>query len=371
MMSEEYLNRGMDLKRLLLYFQRKIWIIIMLVVLGATFGGVTYQIIRGMKMPVEYMTVSKLYISFGVDESGEVYQHYNGYTWNDLMDCDPILDLIMEELPGYEKEEVREATSAEILSDIRLLTVKVIGGSEKFVREIRDASEVGLMKFAQESDEINLIKVIRSEAPERVYWDDRTSAACITGAVIVGVLAFLAFGFAYALNESIYVQGDVEKKYPYKALGILTMNQKGLQPYAGELKANLHYVLGERKTFAILDMANHADMRKLELEGLLNRGEMEVPAGAGEEDFGWNIMNEEQPREQDEWEAIPFNENVLSEEECIKIRELSGVIILLPFGNDVGRKTERILSLFRIQECEVLGMIIAQADEEFLNRYYS
>ncbi len=143
MMSEEYLNRGMDLKRLLLYFQRKIWIIIMLIILGATFGGVTYQIIRGMKMPVEYMTVSKLYISFGVDESGEVYQHYNGYTWNDLMDCDPILDLIMEELPGYEKEEVREATSAEILSDIRLLTVKVIGGSEKFVREIRDASEVG------------------------------------------------------------------------------------------------------------------------------------------------------------------------------------------------------------------------------------
>ncbi|MDO4302784.1 MAG: hypothetical protein Q4D94_02610 [Bacillota bacterium] len=371
MMNEEYLNRGMDLKRLMLYFQRKIWIIIMLIILGATFGGVVYQIIRGMKMPVEYETVSKLYISFGVDESGEVYQHYNGYTWNDLMDTDPILDLIMEELPGYEKEEVREATSAEILSDIRLLTVTVTGGSEKFVREIRDAAEAGLMKFAQESDEISLIKVIRSEAPQRVYWDDRTSAACITGAVIVGVLAFLAFGFAYAFNESIFVQGDVEKKYPYKALGILTMNQKGLQPYAGELKANLHYVLGAKKTFAILDMANHADMRKLEIEGLLNRGEMEVPVGAGEEDFGWNIMNEEPPREADEWEVVPFNENVLSEEECIKIRELGGVIILLPFGNDVGRKTERILSLLRIQDCQVLGMIIAQADEEFLNRYYS
>ena len=66
-MNEEYLNRGMDLKRMILYFQKKIWVIIMLIVLGATFGGVIYQIIRGMKMPVEYETVSKLYISFGVD----------------------------------------------------------------------------------------------------------------------------------------------------------------------------------------------------------------------------------------------------------------------------------------------------------------
>lgn len=370
-MNEEYLSRGMDLKRMLLYFQKKIWVIIMLIVLGATFGGVAYQIIRGMEMPVEYETVSKLYISFGADENGEVYQHYNGYTWNDLLDTDPILDLIMVSLPGYEREQVREATTAEILSDIRLLTIYVRGDNEKFVREIRDATEGGLMEFAKESDELDLIKVIRSKAPERIYWDDRTTAACITGAVIMGVLAFMLFGFAYALNEGIYVQSDIEKRYPYKALGILTLNQKGLEPYAGELKANLHYTLGDRKTFAILDMANHADMRKLEIEGLLNRGEMEIPLGSSEEDFGWHIMEEESPREADEWEAVPFNENVLSEEECIRIRQLDGVIILLPFGTDVGRKTERKLSFLKNQDCKILGMIIAQADEEFLNRYFS
>lgn len=50
-MNEEYLNRGIDLKRMVLYFQKKIWVIIMLIVLGATIGGVTYQVIRSMKMP--------------------------------------------------------------------------------------------------------------------------------------------------------------------------------------------------------------------------------------------------------------------------------------------------------------------------------
>lgn len=374
-MNEEYLNKGMDLKRLALYLQKRIWLVIMLAILGATCGGIIYQVVRAVKMPVEYESVSKLYISFGHDESGEVYQYYNGYTWNDLLDTDPILDIVMSALPGYEKSQVQEATTAEILSDIRLLTITVKGDNEKFVREIRNAVENGLREYARVSEELDRIEVIRSGAPERVYWDDRTTAACVTGAVILGILALLVIGFSYALDESVYIQEDVEKKYACKALGILTRNQKGLQPYARELKANIHYLMGNNKTFAILDMDNHADTRKLELERLLNR---EATDGFGsniihtEEDFSWNISDEENAKEPEgEWEVAAFNENILSEEECRKIREIGGVVLLLPFGTDTGRKTSRILSFLKNQDCQVLGIIIAQADEEFLNRYFA
>lgn len=374
-MNEEYLNKGMDLKRLALYLQKKLWLVVMLAILGATCGGIIYQVVRAMKMPVEYEAVSKLYISFGNDENGEVYQYYNGYTWNDLLDTDPILDIIMSALPGYEKDQVREATSAEILSDIRLLTITVKGDNEKFVREIRNAVESGLREYARVSEELDQIMVIRSGAPERVYWDDRTTTACVTGAVILGVLALLIIGFSYALDESVYVQEDVERKFAYKALGILTRNQKGLQPYARELKANIHYLLGDKKTFAIVDMDNHADMRKLELERLLNREDTDGFGGnitQLEEEFSWNIPDEEESQEpKGEWEVVAFNENILAEDECRKIRECGGVVLLLPFGTDAGRRTSRILSFLKNQDCQVLGMIIAQADEEFLNRYFA
>lgn len=373
--NEEYLNRGMDLKRLMLYLQKKIWLVIMLAILGATCGGIVYQVVRSMKMPVEYEAVSKLYISFGHDESGEVYQYYNGYTWNDLLDADPILDLVMPELPGYEKDQVREATTAEILSDIRLLTVTVKGDNEKFVREIRSAVENGLKEFAKESGELEQIKVIRSGAPERIYWDDRTTSACVTGAAVLGVLGFLVIIFGYTLDESVYVQEDVEKRYSFKALGILTRNQKGLQPYARELKANIRYRMGDKRSFAILDMADHGDMRKLEIERLLNREEMDVFGSSDlvTDDFGWNIPkdSENEKTSEGDWTVTAFNENILSEEECRQIREIGGVIILLPFGTDVGRKLQRILSFLKNQDCVVLGMIIAQADEEFLNRYFA
>lgn len=373
--NEEYLNRGMDLKRLVLYLQKKAWLVIVLAIFGAVCGGIVYQVVRGVKMPVEYESVSKLYISFGNDENGEAYQYYNGYTWNDLLDTDPILDIIMNALPGYERDEVREATTAEILSDIRLLTVTVRGDNEKFVREIRNAVESGLREYAKKSKELVQIETIRSGAPERVYWDDRTTAACVTGAVILGILSLLGVGVSYALDESVYVQEDVEKQYGCKALGILTRNQKGLQPYARELKANLHYLLGEKKSFVVLDMDNHGDMRRLELERLLGREDTDG-FGSGmltiKEEFSWNVSDEETLKEpESEWEILSFNENVFGEEECAKIREAGGVILLLPFGTDTGRKTSRILSLLKNQDCQVLGMIIAQADEEFLNRYFA
>lgn len=375
-MNEEYLNRGMDLKRLALYLQKKIWLVVKLAILGATCGGIIYQVVRSMKMPVEYASVSKLYISFGNDENGDVYQYYNGYTWNDLIDTDPILDIVMSSLPGYDRDQVREATTAEILSDIRLLTITVRGDNEKFVREIRNAMESGLREYARDAEELNQIAVIRSGAPERVYWDERTTEACVTGAVILGILAMLIIGFSYVLDESVYVQEDLEKKYACRALGILTRNQKGLQPYARELKASLRYLMADKRSFAVLDMDNHADTRKLEIERLLNREDPDGLIGNNtpdsEGDFSWNIQGEESASEvKGEWEILSFNENVLSEEGCKKIREAGGVILLLPFGKDTGRKTSRILTFLKNQDCQVLGMIIAQADEEFLNRYFA
>ncbi len=371
--NEEYLNRGMDLKRLMLYLQRRIWLAVVLAILGATCGGVIYQVARSMKMPVEYEAVSKLYISFGHDESGEVYQYYNGYTWNDLLDTDPIMDLVMKGLPGYEREQVSEATTAEILSDIRLLTVTVRGENEKFVREIKNAVEAGLREYARDDEELEQIKVIRSGVPERVYWDDRTTSACVTGAVILGVLALLGILFGYVLDEAVYVQEDIEKRYPYKALGILTKNQKGLQPYARELKANIRYMMGEGRTFAIVDMADHGDTRRLELERLLNSEGLEAFTGTApeEEELSWSReAKEEAPEKNSQWDILAFNGNILGEDECRMIREAGGVILLLPFGTDTGRKVSRILSLLKNQDCKVLGMIIAQADEEFLNRYF-
>ncbi|MBO5056389.1 MAG: hypothetical protein J6C64_08600 [Lachnospiraceae bacterium] len=374
-MNEEYNKKGIDLKRMYLRFQTKAWLLLMLTMAGAVVGGIAYQVARATRMPVAYEAVSKLYISFGADESGEIYQYYNGYTWNDLLDADPILNRIMEYVPeGISREEVAAATKAEILSDIRLLTITVEGSTEKFVREVQAAAESGLTAYADDSEEIKRIKVIRTDEPYRVFWDDKTVTACVTGAVIFAVISCLFMAFFYVLDEAIYTQEDVERKYPYKALGLIAKSQKGLQPYARELRANITYVLGDIRSFALIDMENHCEIRKEEVERLLNIDKYDFIGGDGEAGgLTWSIpkSNDDEDEEKEgEWKAIPFNGDALAEEECIRIRELGGAIILIPFGEDVGRKTRRVLSLLKNQDCKVLGMVVSQADEEFLNRYY-
>ncbi len=373
-MKNKNLKHGMDLKRLVLCLQGKIWLLVMLTVIGAVIGGVGYQIARAMKMPIMYEAVSKLYISFGVDETGEVYQYYNGYTWNELLDTDPIVDCIMEFIPkGYTKEELTEATTAEILSDIRLLTVTVQGGTEKFVREIQTAVENGLEAYGQDCEELRRIELIRTIDPERVYWDDKTVTACVIGAVIFAVVTALILAMTYVLDESVYVPSDIEKKYGCKALGMMLKNQKGLQPYARELTANMNYLLGEKREFALIDMDGHCDLRSMDLEKLLNAGENEFIGGDGEMGgLTWTLPKAESEEPvQNAFVATAMNEGVMSLNECEKIRELGGVILLIPFGTDVSKKTQRIISLLKNQDCEILGMIITQAEEDFLNSYYA
>ncbi len=375
-MSEEYVKKGIDLKRMYLRFQTKVWLLLMLTMAGAVVGGLAYQVARATRMPVTYEAVSKLYISFGADESGEIYQYYNGYTWNDLLDADPILNRIMEYVPeGVSREEVAAATKAEILSDIRLLTITVDGSTEKFVREVQAAAESGLTAYADDSEEIKRIEVIRTQEPYRVFWDDKTVTACVTGAVIFAVVSCLFMAFFYVLDEAIYTQSDVEGKYPYKALGLIAKSQKGLQPYARELRTNITYTLGDMRSFAMIDMENHASLRKEEVERLLNIDKYDFIGGDGEAGgLTWSIPKKNDDDDENEgegWTAVPFDADNLAEEECSRIRELGGAVILIPFGEDVGRKTQRVLSLLKNQDCKVLGMVVSQADEEFLNRYYS
>ena len=113
-------------------------------------------------------------------------------------------------------------------------------------------------------------------------------------------------------------------------------------------------------------------MNRKELEKLINADENEFVGGDGEMGgLTWTVPRPEgEEKREGDIEILPMNESAISIEECRIIREV-GVVILLPFGVDLGRKTARILNFLKNQDCPVLGMVISQADEDFLNSYYN
>lgn len=380
MKNEELRKERIDLKRLGLYFSKKIWIVLLMVVLGGALGALTYQVVKSVNMPVEYQAVSKLYIKFGQDPTGEVYQYYNGYTWNELLDADPMLNCILGYIPTYDRNEVANSTDAKILSDVRLLTVTITGEDEKFVREVQQAVESGLAGYATISDELDGITTIKSVPPTRIYWVDRTTESMILGAVVFGLITLLICCFRFIVDEGIYVQSDILKRYDEKALGIMPRNQKGLQPYLNELKANILFsIKEERKLFAV-DIDNHSELRAQDLERLLNWKEGGALSGldntSGE--LVWHINEEEDfddildvPNEK-EWTISVLNESSIDNDNLESIRKANGIIILVPFGvSGATRKLERIVALFKNQGINIYGIVITEADEQYLNRYYS
>ena len=160
------------------------------------------------------------------------------------------------------------------------------------------------------------------------------------------MISCLIAAFLYLLDDAVYVQEDIEKKYSCKPLGILLKKQKGLQPYARELQADFSYILAEHKCFGLIDMDDHCIEGKEDLELVLNAVPGEFVGGDGEAG------------------------GMLSEKELARIRELGGAVLLIPFGKDVSRRTSRVLTLLSNQDCPVLGMVISGADEDFVNRYY-
>ena len=156
--------------------------------------------------------------------------------------------------------------------------------------------------------------------------------------------------------------------------------QKGLQPYLQELKANICYALQEQKVLMFIDLDDHSELRAQDLEKILNWEEAGALGGlekvSGE--LVWHVKEEDEDedlftvKEEKEWTIIPLNQEGISNEVCEKIRSIGKVMLMVPFGNSsASRKLERIISLMKNQGIEIFGIVISEADENYLNRYYS
>ena len=70
-----YADAGMDVRKLLLRFLQKIWIVGAATVLGALIAAGIYTVVRTVpEEEREYRAVAKLYLDFAADETGEVYK---------------------------------------------------------------------------------------------------------------------------------------------------------------------------------------------------------------------------------------------------------------------------------------------------------
>lgn len=317
MIEIQYADAGMDMKKYILCLLKKIPLILAATIFGALLGAAVYTIARTVpESEREYRAAAKIRLDFAVDETGEVYQEYNGYTWNDLMATDPILDLTMESLSSdYSREEVMAATQAAILSDLRLLTVTITTHDAGRTDAILAATEQALEIYGDKAKEFTQVQTIQTTEASLVVADSRMAQAVLVGLMIGSALSLLAVTLYYSMDDRIMVSGDARKVTNLSFCG---------------------YAFGG-KIFQ-KDYDNHMAYLKEKLGNVL-------------------VCN------------VTQNE-ALSRERLQELRSADGIVLSVPYGKVHGAYLSYVIEQLNTQECSICGVAIRDGDEKFLRRYY-
>lgn len=317
MKDSNYVNDGMDLKKYMLCLLGKLPFVMGALVGGALLGALVYAVVRTVpESEREYTAYAKVYLDFAADGTGEVYQAYNGYTWNDLMAADPIMELTLANLSAdYTREEAEAAIRAEILSDIRLLTITVTTHRAERTDAILGAAVQALETYGGQAKEFIEIHAIRQTEAKLVVADSRMAQAVFVGAFLGLFISLIGFSLYYVMDDRILVAGDVEKATEVSFIGY----DSGEETLKQDYEKNLAYLRGKI-------------------------GDIQIYESDGDASF--------------------------SEEELQNMRRAGGVVLSLPFGKAHGAFVSYVIGQLELQDCALCGVAVRDADERFLRRYY-
>lgn len=352
MENQRYMREGLDLKRIYLLIKEKLWVFVAGIIAGAVLGAGIYLLVSLVFAPErEYQSISKIYLNFNCEPEDFNQLSYNGYTWNDLMITDPILNYTMENLPTeVSREMVIQATKAEILSDIRLLTVTITTSQPELTAKIMEATQDALVHLGETDELFESIEIYSTGEPKQIVWDNRTLSAAVSGAVVALFVLIVGVGFFYVLDDSVYVGSDLEKGYGVPAIGVFTESEPGtFQSYSNEIFANYSYLCKGSKNIALISVDSGGDAEKA--KQTLNK-----------------VLSMEKPT--NEYMNIPvaMPEDVPQVYE--EIRKMDGALLIVRFGNRNGKRLERSIENLKKQDCKVFGAIIVEADAKYLKSYY-
>lgn len=316
MNERNYVNEGMDIKKYMICLWKRLPFVAAVGIAAALLFGLLYTLSRTvLEGEREYQAFTKVYLDFAADETGEVYQAYNGYTWNDLMAADPIMELTLGYLSAdYTRGEVEAAIRAEILSDIRLLTVTVTTNREERTEAILRAAVQALTEYGKQAKEFIDISAIQETEAKLVVADNR-----LLQAVLLGLLLGLFFALLIAMLRGVFearilLAGDLKKVTEASFLGYAN----GPGSLGEDYEKNLAYL--REKT-----------------------GDITV------------------------CEASP--DRTFSEEDFRNLRA-AGVVLSVPFGKANAAWVSYVIDQLAVQDCVLAGVAIREADERFLLRYY-
>lgn len=254
MKSEKVVERGIYLRVL-----KRLYILPVSMVLCAALVFGAYHLWIRVAHQRTYEQVSKLYIEFAGSHDDNVRDYYNGATWTDLLTAHPVLlSGIRDRLGGMEEEEtkalVRRCVRAEILSDIRLMTLTVDAEEEELAAGLTEAVTGSLVHFGEESDKFLSIELLSEDPVREVVINDRSRNAALLGAFLGLIAAAAYLWFREAVRLAVYTPEEAEAMYGVPCAGLIPAEGTAAERTAKEVKKLLENLRTEEGSTAVVSL---------------------------------------------------------------------------------------------------------------------
>jgi capsular polysaccharide biosynthesis protein len=342
MFDAHYAKEPFDLRLTLLRLIRNFHIIILVTVLGtAVFGGGYYvkNVLLVTEHSYEATATYKVEYTDEPSKSGDYY--INEMSWNTYITSKDFLDALNVDISGrdtgsFTNEELSAMLSATLASDIHVPSLTVTCDDKDICLEIERALENTFTGyFADSNPQIKSISVI--DSPSQVS-EVEPDVRPIRAFVLSAILSFFAATVIFLLHEigsdGLWLPATVRKRYGIKCVGTRE---------SAELAENTAYIFEGMKSVAVCTVED-----------------TEEPCGLKE------FIEKIKP--DTTW--IPVPSPLMCPESAKSLREKDGVLLAVNAGNKSGKRLEGTLEFLAEQDINVTAVILDNADEWIIKRYY-
>lgn len=342
--KEILMQQGVDSAAMLATLITKLPVLLVLAVAGAVLGSGLHLIITFFQtMEPVYISETEYYIDFA-DGRYEAKDYYNDFTWNDVLSTDLILGKAMESLgENYDREQIGSMISADILSDVRYLTITVKGGNAELVESVKDALGTAFVEFGQCKEEFDSIEKIEDlgitqEQPQYFALRAALLAACLFAAA--GIFVIL---LKFCRGSEFYTKNDISKVFGIPVYGLTVRNRQKnnrsdalLEHHAARLAENMRMLTDRYPELYLLDASNGDEARAF----LQDIKTCDI--------------------ETDGMKPYCFE----------KDNKACAILVVIPFGKHYREKITDEINDAKLRDCTIVGAVLTDVDRRWAHIYY-
>ena len=338
----------------------------------------------------EYAAGARLYLEFAPDASGNPMDHYNAWTWKDLITDEAIMGRVMNTLyergladisqtdpdvirsdgttAAIENDElilkpqdldsktitrarVMSSVTVKLPSDLRLMMLTVTDRDRDAADAMLEALAEALTAYGDSNPAFLNIRLLELSPAVLLISADHTKQAALLGAITGLILSIFMILIWHASDDACYEPEMCERRFGIRVLGTLPSDKSRLRARNDDLRSRLASEMSQNCSIALSE-GGHIAL---------------IPADPAK-DSGHEVLDAFTDILGDHFldGACSF----YSGRQPSDVKQDGKTILCIPYGRRISAYADHLISGLNIREADIAGIIFYNADLDHLRKLY-